>query len=343
MEIQNIINDDCPYTKFPIQVDNIDRKIDVSLELIDLIDQYEQYYQIKDFESAAKLLEYNPRLKQCTITQEDLNKLRDGLIAVQRMFLEYISEYLITFSKPKGEWSKSITYQKYNIVTHTVDGVTLTYVAMPKEGSAVPVGTVVTDKNYWTCITLRGEKGDSGLGLTVKGLYKENTQYAKDDFVVYGNKFWSCNEGCMNQIPNKESPYWTLLMEFASDFFTYNNENSTLVGNFIQEVIDELDKKCVNLDNRINKMQSMTTITLNTNAWSSTYPFYQTLSVPNITSIDNFDAIKIVDGMNVTEANIKAYNKAFGLLMDGVTGDGTITIYAYKKPAINFSVGLKGV
>ena len=41
----------------------------------------------------------------------------------------------------------------------------------------------------------------------------------------------------------------------------------------------------------------------------------------------------------------KAYMKAYGYVWEGyaVTSDGTVTFYAYKKPAATITVGLKGV
>ncbi len=41
----------------------------------------------------------------------------------------------------------------------------------------------------------------------------------------------------------------------------------------------------------------------------------------------------------------KAYNKAFGIISAGAgeTADGSVTFYVYDKPAMDITVGLKGV
>ena len=172
-DIQDVIKRDCPFTNFPTAADTIDRKIDVSLDLVNDLQKYYDYIDAKDFESVQKLLTENPRLSQCVITSKDLNVLRDGMVAMQRWILNYIGEYLVKFSKPKGTWNKDTKYEKYNVITYTVGNAIQTYIAFPKSQTTldIPIGTLPTDNNYWTCITLRGEKGESGSGMTPRSIY----------------------------------------------------------------------------------------------------------------------------------------------------------------------------
>ena len=51
----------------------------------------------------------------------------------------------------------------------------------------------------------------------------------------------------------------------------------------------------------------------------------------------------LADGASLEEQ--KAYIKAYGLICSGtgILGDGTATFKVYKKPAVDITVGLRGV
>ena len=44
-----------------------------------------------------------------------------------------------------------------------------------------------------------------------------------------------------------------------------------------------------------------------------------------------------------SEEEVKAYEKAYGLIFAGETADGSATFYAKKLPEIDLVIGLKGV
>lgn len=243
--IQDIINTDCPYTQFPTAADTIDRKIDVSLDLLDDLKKYYNYVDTGNFAEIEKLLETNPRLSQCVVTSKDLNVLRDGMVAMQRWILNYIGEYLVQFSKPKGPWDKSTKYEKYNVVTFSIDQVVQTYIAFPKSQTSldIPIGTLPTDANYWTCITLRGEKGESGTGMTPRGIHTLGVQYYKDDLVSSDNAFWYAAVDNLDQVPNQSSTSWKLMMRFSSDLLLFDNVHTSLKATTVQNALVELDHK----------------------------------------------------------------------------------------------------
>ena len=186
-EIQSIIYEDCPYTNFPVAVDTIARKADVSLTTKALVDQYYSLISAGNFSGASTLLSNHPELRQVMSTALDYNQLRDGLIAVQRVFDSYIEDYIAAIVTPRGTYDNTATYKKYDVVTYTYDGIVRTYICLPANASliTIPVGTLPTNTSYWTCITTTGRNGASGTGLSIRGLYRENTTYYKNDLVVY--------------------------------------------------------------------------------------------------------------------------------------------------------------
>lgn len=333
MSVIDDIKRECPFTSFPASIDNSERKIDISLDILNLMNQYESFIKLGDLESAARLLEENPRLKQAAVTQEDFNRLRDGIVAVQMMFNDYISRYLVEFCQPRGDWDRNTKYTKYNAVTYEQDNAVQTYIAMQLE---IPIGTLPTDINYWTCITMRGEKGDSGTGLTIRGDYDYDTNYYLDDFVVYNNCFWYAKKENIHQIPNKGSTNWGLLLEFSAELLKYNASKSTLSANTFQGAVDELDRK-------VERMKGLMDAALPLSGWSQEAPYTQTIPLENITEEDTpITGIQYPDDMD--EAMKKAIDKSTGMITRLATVNGGLMAECrFKKPVADIPLVLKGV
>lgn len=191
-DIQSVLYDDCPYTTFPSAVDTITRKTDMDVTTRLLVDRYNTYISSANFTAANELLASNPGLRQTVMVAEDYNRMRDGLIAVQRVFNGYVADYIAAIVKNKGIWSETAEYQKYDVVTYTYHNQVRTYICLPEDETlvSIPVATIPTDTRYWACITLTGKQGASGTGLSPRGAYEPTTVYYKNDLVIYEGKFY---------------------------------------------------------------------------------------------------------------------------------------------------------
>lgn len=95
----------------------------------------------------------------------------------------------------------------------------------------------------------------------------------------------------------------------------------------------------------VNHLNHTTEVTLTAGGWTgSAAPYVQTVPIPGATS--DMEAVLVsalADGAGA-DAH-KAYVKAFGIISSGTAalGNGTATFKAYKKPATDCRVGLKGV
>lgn len=100
-------------------------------------------------------------------------------------------------------------------------------------------------------------------------------------------------------------------------------------------------------DNHLKKVTDravhITSVTIPASGWSATAPYTQTVAVEGLTAGDNPLLVRAIpDG--ATPEQVKAYNKAFGMIDDGDTVDGQAVFKCYnKKPSIDITVGLKGV
>ena len=100
----------------------------------------------------------------------------------------------------------------------------------------------------------------------------------------------------------------------------------------------------INLTNKaVNALNNVVSVSLPVSGWSVAAPYTQTVSVEGLTAEDSPILVKVIaDG--ATPEQVKAYNKAFGMIDDGDTADGQATFKCYnKKPTIDMTVGLKGV
>lgn len=109
---------------------------------------------------------------------------------------------------------------------------------------------------------------------------------------------------------------------------------------------DRFGANDINATNKaINQINHVTEVMLTAAGWTgSVAPYTQTVEVPGATEESEAMIVSALkDG--ATEALQKEYNKTFGIVTSGTAtlGDGNITFKAYKKPAIDIVVGLKGV
>lgn len=83
-------NVDTPLTNFPVGEDTFPRMSDVSVTLLPLVLQYNNYYQSGQLALAQQLLATNPELDACLHNAEKWNMIRDAIIAMQRFLLNQV-------------------------------------------------------------------------------------------------------------------------------------------------------------------------------------------------------------------------------------------------------------
>ena len=79
---------------FPESVDNIDKMQDLTTVTKPLADQYYSLVNDGKIQEANTFLSNNTRLVYSIFNASKFNKLRDSIIAVQRMFVDDIEDYL---------------------------------------------------------------------------------------------------------------------------------------------------------------------------------------------------------------------------------------------------------
>lgn len=148
----------------------------------------------------------------------------------------------------------------------------------------------------------------------------------------------------------------SLKTDFKSDVFEGNRKYQiTTDGSGVSEIIevtefsqegDILSSEHINATNKaVNHLTHTTQVTLTAAGWTgSAAPYTQTVDVDGAT--EEMEAILVSALASGADLDTqKAYAKAFGIISSGTAelGNGTATFWAYKKPATDCTVGLKGV
>lgn len=196
--------------KFPDEIDNFDRFLDPTLEFLDVINQYYALYDAGDIAGATAILNSNPMLKRMILNADNVNKLRDMCISTQRYFKDRVQEDIMSIIKTPVIYSASTKYKIYDIVRYIVGGADLYFWCFNRN---TPIGASPTNTNYFIPISIRGEKGESGTGLSYRGGWNSTTQYYKDDCIADNNKLWSANANNINSKPVVDNADWTLIID----------------------------------------------------------------------------------------------------------------------------------
>lgn len=107
---------------------------------------------------------------------------------------------------------------------------------------------------------------------------------------------------------------------------------------------DKFGANDINATNKaINQINHVTEVTLAAAGWSSSAPYTQTVNVPGVVETDR-PTVGLYLSEGITAANVDLQSKAYDCVNRAVTGNGSITVYCYKKrPAVDFQVQMKGV
>lgn len=102
---------DLEYTQFPAQCDSWENSEDISASMIGPANQYRTFIENGNYADAQVILNNNPRLKNMLINADTINRMKQGIMAVQRMFKDTIESYVKGFmDKAKEYCDNALTY-----------------------------------------------------------------------------------------------------------------------------------------------------------------------------------------------------------------------------------------
>ena len=217
----NDLYNDLPLTNFPSSLDTFTQWLNILSSDGPLIAQYQAALQAGDTTQANQILAQIPQGTQKILTAVDLNKLTQAIQAVERFYKTDIEPYIQTQQESwlstiqqfsyQGTWQVGTSYIPNNLVSYTTSGLTLIYIAT----SMPPVGTVPTNQQYWRLLTIQGQQGISGVGLSYRQQWSSSQTYSVNDAVTYDGAIWMALQSNQNQIPSSSSAYWQIVMNLS--------------------------------------------------------------------------------------------------------------------------------
>lgn len=209
---------DLPYTDFPNDLDTFLTYLNITATDGPLIKQYMDAMNAGNQVLANQILAQIPSASQKIIKATDLNKLTQAMLAVERFYHTDIEPFVenqqvewlnvINQFNYEGIWTTGTTYQKNNIVTYTLNGLTLLFLAT----QTVPVGTPPSNSTYWRVLTIQGLQGASGQGLAYRQEWIVAENYQTNNAVTYNGSLWMALQPSTNIEPGTNEQYWKLVM-----------------------------------------------------------------------------------------------------------------------------------
>ena len=213
---------DLSLTNFPNSLDQFTTFLNIVSSDGPLIGQYQSAMQNGNTTLANQILTQIPQATQKIITAVDLNTLSQAMLAIERFYLNDIEPYIDDLQQSwlntiqqfsyKGVWQSGTSYVTNNLVSYTISGLNFVYIAL----SNVPIGISPTNQTYWRLLTIQGQQGASGEGLSYRQEWNSSTQYATNDAVTYNGALWMALQASQNRLPDTNPQCWQLVMNLKT-------------------------------------------------------------------------------------------------------------------------------
>lgn len=198
-----------------------------------LIAQYQQAMEAGNTTLANQILTQIPQGTQKIITATSLNDLTAAILAVERFYKDNIADYVQNLQQSwlttinqfsyQGVWQSGTSYVTNNLVSYTVSGLNLVYIAL----SDVPVGTAPTNQTYWRLLTIQGQAGASGTGLSYRQEWSNSATYSTNDAVTYDGSLWMALQPSQNREPSSSPQYWKMVMSLETTTYPIQDTEPT--------------------------------------------------------------------------------------------------------------------
>lgn len=85
-------NVDTPLSIFPVDLDAFEKKSDLTIDTLNLANQYDSYFRAGNYSLCVQLIKDNPDFAKTQLTADDYNKLVDAIIAMEHYLLNQVEK-----------------------------------------------------------------------------------------------------------------------------------------------------------------------------------------------------------------------------------------------------------
>lgn len=234
-------------SNFPNQVDQIDQFEDMTSNDALNVKNFQTAIQSGDFATASNIFNQIPNANNKFIGAVRMNQIRDSVLAIEKFYGTDVRPYI---ELKQQEWTNIVNlfsyidnfnittqYRKNNMVLYVNDGLSQLYINIFQ--GVTPIGTLPTNVNYFRVLTIKGQKGESGIGSAFLFGWLSSTHYNSQDIVVFNNSWWVATQPNQNQQPQDGSLYWNLVLTATQAIYPIqpNEPISQAVGEIWFKVI----------------------------------------------------------------------------------------------------------
>jgi hypothetical protein len=209
---------DLGFTSFPDSIQTFTTMQDVESTDGALIKQYQTAIENGDIATAQTIYQQIPNADNKIINSIKINALQDTAMALERFFKSDLTTYIaqkqqewldiINQFSLIGEYSNTSSYKQHNLVYFPDKSSNVVYIAL----SDVPVGVTPLNPSYWRQLTIQGEKGDKGDGISYLGDWSSTENYETNVLVTYQNGLYlSLQTPNTGNVPPDSLAYWELI------------------------------------------------------------------------------------------------------------------------------------
>lgn len=220
---------DLPKTTFPTSEQAFPVMLDIAATDGKNVKGFQEAMMAGNTELARVYYAQIENANQKFVTAELMNNLFQTCVALQRFWQSDIQGYVtgkqaewqavISEMDYKGAFDVNTQYKKDNYIEYSG----LIYIAIANP----PIGAYPTNTAYWRVLTVKGQTGESGQGMSFTGDWVSTQAYALQDVVSYDNALWGAIQANTNQIPAEGSAYWQLIYRATRTVYPVQAETPT--------------------------------------------------------------------------------------------------------------------
>lgn len=209
---------------------------DIHYTDVTLKNEFVQKFLSGDLAGAFKILEDNGQLNNKKFVADIINYVNTALYQLEENYYTNVDDYLLATNNAfntlinnyinKNIYSDKTTYQRNNFVLYNNE-VYLYINGNPTSGNNP------TNTNYWVYIGLRGDKGNYGIGVTMKYTWNNQATYNPLDIVYYNGVYYVAKEQNINVEPSETSSQWTMFLKTKPAYIATNKEEAMSVPGMI--------------------------------------------------------------------------------------------------------------
>lgn len=232
---------DLTYTTFPDTIQSFVEMEDITSGDASALDAYQTAMRAGDFQAARQALASMTNANNKIIDATKINTLNDTLIALERFYKTDIEPYVDQKQEEWqaivdlftdnfayiGEWNSTTAYKKNNIVSRVENPAQdiYLYIAMVDN-----TGVSLDNTSTWRVLTVKGDIGVSGEGLTFYGMWVSTKNYIAGDLVSYNNHLYMATGPSLDAPPNENQDVWTDFGQFTTQsMFLSEDEPANIV------------------------------------------------------------------------------------------------------------------